>query len=360
MNILMVYGGKSCEHDISVITACLAKGYFDGNVYGAYLSSENVCYYVPNDFTPKQHKTAKFTTQITFVLGKKQIALVRHGKIKKTIDIDVVVNCCHGLCGEDGAIAGLCELCNLPLVGSNIISGAVSMDKIFTKHSLTAWNFPNMQGVGLDGGYTEKDIAELESWGYPLIVKPSTLGSSIGITLCHNREELQEALNIAFRYDFRVLCEKALTDFYELNCAAMQTSNGVETSKVERPFTTHDILTFQDKYQQNSKFVPTTTEVPAELQTEVQRLTKEIYRKFALNGVVRVDYLVDNVTGKLYVNEINSVPGSLAYGLWQHKYSPMQYGAVLLENAVSEYARREKLDHNYNSGVLENSYLGKK
>ena len=360
MNVLLIYGGKSCEHDISVITACLAKGYFAGNVYSAYLTQENVCYLVPNGITPKQHKTEQFKDKLTFLFGEKQVAVVRKNRIKKRIVIDVAVNCCHGHCGEDGSVAGLCALANVPLVGCDVIASAVTMDKVYTKMALDSLGLPNVKGVTLKNGFTEHDLDKIESLGYPVIVKPATLGSSIGITLCHNREELTGALKVAFEYDSRVLCEKALQDFYELNCAATITKNGVATSRVERPYTTHDILTFQDKYQQNTKFAPPETQVPAEIESKVRKITEQIYVGMHLSGVVRVDFLVDNVGGKLYVNEINTTPGSLAYGLWQHKYTPFQYGAILVEGALENYRSQEALKRKFDSGVLNSSLYSKK
>lgn len=359
MNILLLYGGKSCEHDISVITACLAKGYFTGKIYGAYFTQENVCYLVPDGTTPKQHKTETFKYQLTFLSGKKQIAVLHKNKIKRILDIDVAVNCCHGHCGEDGSVAGLCALGNIPLVGSDVISSAVTMDKVFTKQTLNALNLPNVQGFGLQSGFAEGDLEKVEEMGYPVIVKPATLGSSIGITMCHDRAELQKGLETAFTYDSRVLCEKALTDFYELNCAAIMTPDGVETSRVERPYTTHDILTFQDKYQQNLKFAPAQSEIPQELENEVRKMTEEIYIRFGLGGVVRVDFLVDS-DGKLYVNEVNTTPGSLAYGLWQHKYTPAQYGEVLINGALANFQKQEALNRKFNSGVLDSSLYSKK
>lgn len=353
MNILLVYGGKSCEHDISVITACLAKGYFDGTIISAYLSPENVCYLVPNNLTPSEHKNIVGKQQLIFLLGRKQVAVVQKNRIKKVWDIDVVVNCCHGHCGEDGAVAALCELANLPLVGSDIVASAVAMDKIVTKQALVFEGFDTLDSVEVLDKFDERDVENIEKLGYPIAVKPSTLGSSIGVTLCHNLTELQAGLKTALTYDKRVLCEKGLTDFYELNCAAMRTEKGVETSTVERPFTTHDILTFADKYIRGEKGEQGNVNVETELSEQVQRLTMDIYIKLGLGGVVRIDYLVDNTTGKLFVNEINSVPGSLSYGLWKNKYTPKQFGRLLISQAKRDFAEQEKLNRKYTSKVLD-------
>ncbi len=351
MNVLLIYGGESCEHDISIITACLAKGYFDGNLFSAYLSQENVCYLVPNDFSPVKHKNQNFKNQLAFLFGKKQVAVLKRNKITKILNIDVVVNCCHGRCGEDGTVAALCNLTNLPLVGSDVVAAAATMDKIITKQMLRSCNFPVVEGVALHDD-EEYSLKKAETLGYPIIVKPATLGSSIGISLCHNREQLASALKTAFCYDNRVLCEKALADFYELNCAAMRSPSGkTEVSRVERPYTSHDILTFQDKYQRGEKFCAKTISVDDDLATKVQQMTQEIYKKLSLAGVVRVDFLV--ASGNIFVNEINSVPGSLSYGLWQEKYSPKQFGNILLHQAMLNFANAEKKTHSFASSVLD-------
>jgi len=360
MNILLVYGGKSCEHDISVITACLAKGYFEGNVISAYLSPENVCYLVPNNLTPAEHKNIVGKEQIAFLFGRKQVAVLHKNKVKKVLDVDVVVNCCHGHSGEDGAISALCELADLPLVGSGIVASAVAMDKIVTKQALVFEEFPALPGVEIIDKFDVRDIDKIEKLGYPIAVKPSTLGSSIGVSLCHSLTELKEGLEVALSYDKRVLCEKGLSDFYELNCAAMRTDRGVETSAVERPYTTHDILTFADKYVRGEKGAERNCEVVTGMSEQVQKLTAEIYDKLGFGGVVRIDYLVDNVSGKLYVNEINSVPGSLSYGLWQKKYTPKQFGRLLTSQAQKDYAEMEKLNRKYASKVLDGAVIRKK
>ncbi len=356
MNTLVVYGGKSCEHDISIITACLAKGYFGGKVISAYLDGNNVCYLVPNSLTPGRHVGFKFKKQIAFLCGRKQIAVFR-GKRMRIFDIDLVVNCCHGMCGEDGTVAALCALCNLPVVGSDVISSGVAMDKIFSKYAFSAIKIPSLPYVGLT---KNQPSAVLEKLNFPIIVKPATLGSSIGISLCNNAEELQKGLDLAFSYDKRVLCEKALTNFYEVNCSAMRVSDETITSAVERPVSTGDILSFSDKYLRGGKWAPQKQAVPEKVAAKVRQLTEKIYNNLSLSGVVRVDFLVDNETGKIFANEINSIPGSLAYGLWQNNYTPLEFGKVLSQQALMDFDAQNKLVRRFDSGVLTQSGISKK
>ncbi len=357
-NLLVIYGGKSCEHDISVITGCLARGYFDGKIISAYLDEDNKCYLVPNNFTPKRHVNLHVKKQIVFLFGQKQIGIVQ-GKRLQRLDIDVVVNCCHGRCGEDGAIAALCELCGWPLVGSSVISSAVSMDKIFTKNALCALKLPVLRGIPLFVEYTPSDLNKISKLGFPVIVKPATLGSSIGISVCHTVEELKQGLDLAFRYDTRVLCEKALTNFYELNCSAMRVDGKIQTSVVESPVSSGEMLSFYDKYQRGEKFLTQNRDVSQKVYDKVVELTEIIYKTFSLQGVVRVDYLVDAEADKVYVNEINSIPGSLAYGLWQKHYSPKQFGDVLIAQAIKDFEHGEELTTHFDSGVLNGNFSKK-
>ena len=352
MNILIIYGGKSCEHDISIITACLARGYFDGNLYSAYLDKNNRCFLVPNDWTPKKHVECKLNKTVTFKLGEGAIAIMRGRRVVKTVSIDVAVNCCHGVNGEDGCIAALTQLAGIPLVGSDVASSAIAMDKSVTKRMLNSFDLPTVKGVEVTKGDLPHLAERIDGLTFPLIVKPCKLGSSIGVEVCKELESLHAALGRAFKLDSKVLIEEALTDFAELNCAAMRVKGEVVLSVIDQPLTTHEILTFADKYVENEAYSRKVPPLNEKVASEVRRLTTEVYEKLGFAGVIRVDYLVDNATGKLYVNEINTTPGSLAYGLWEAKYSRTAYGEALVEQAIADYRELQGFTYNFDSGVL--------
>ena len=349
MNVMIVYGGKSSEHDISVVTACLARGHFAGNLYGVYFDKNNTPYLVGNDVSPRGHNR-KFKRKVVFCFGERAIMLRKGPFLWRKINIDVVVNCCHGMCGEDGTVAALCALLGVPLVGSDIGSSAVAMDKVLTKLVLGACGLPTLDGMAVT---KDCDVTNIT---LPVVVKPSRLGSSIGVKLCRTAEELKDALQVAFTYDEKVLCERALLDCTELNCAAMKAQGEVRLSRVEVPVTAHDILTFEDKYLQGDKSFGAATKEKGDLSSEVvdmvRNLTETIYEKLGFSGVVRVDYLLDNTDGQVYVNEINSVPGSLAYGLWQDLYGMTEYGDVLVDEAVRGFANKRALVTDFASSVL--------
>ena len=359
MNILIVYGGKSCEHDISIITACLAKGYFKGNIISAYFDKQNRCFALPTVLTPSKHTTATLREQVVFCFGEKRIAICKNKRIKRYVDIDVAINCCHGVCGEDGTIAAICQMTGIPLVGSNMLASSIAMDKVATKHALRAIGMPVVQGKHITREQFENASFCKGNLGFPVIVKPNKLGSSIGVKVCHNKDELKSALEVAFCYDNDVLCEKALTNFYEVNCSAMRANGVVQTSDVDMPLTTHDILTFDDKYISNSKWCKPMETVEDCVAAAVKNMTEQIYQKLSFQGVIRVDFLVDKSNGKIYVNEINSIPGSLAYGLWSNIYTQKQFGDLLIAQAIADNKRHLQLITTYQSSVL-NGAISKK
>ena len=226
------------------------------------------------------------------------------------------------------------------------------MDKFATKQALRSIGMPTVMGKRITHEQYKSGIFSTGNLGYPIIVKPNKLGSSIGITVCHNKSELQKALDLAFCYDSDVLCERALTNFYEVNCSAMRIDDIVQCSDVDTPVTTHDLLTFDDKYISGSKWCKPTVNVDENVQQQVKDMTKQIYQQLGFQGVIRVDFLVDNLTGKVYVNEINSIPGSLAYGLWSNIYTQKQFANILIEQAKVDYSNEAQLVRTYSSSVL--------
>ena len=352
MNIMIIYGGKSCEHDISIITACLAKGYFKGNIYSVYFDKNNRSYLVGNDWTPRDHVTKKLTKKVSFVFGEGMIA-IGGGIRSRQVPIDVAVNCCHGLNGEDGCVAALCRLAGIPLVGSDVTSSAIAMDKVLTKRVLKDINMPVVNGMEVTADTAGEFLKDLGGLRLPIIVKPCMLGSSIGVEVARDADELGKAINQALRYDGRLLCEEALTDFIELNCSAFKSDGVILTSVVECPVTLHDVLTFADKYLANEAIESQPVTIEDKIKCQVKKMTAEIYSKLYFSGVIRVDYLYDKKTGKLYVNEINTTPGSLAYGLWELTYSRTRYGEVLVEQAIADYREMQQHVYTFESSVLD-------
>ena len=357
MNILLLFGGKSCEHDISILTAKITLPVLKriGRVYPVYVDKFNGWWYVQKELEPIKYKTdyKRAGKRVCVFSGENSLKVT--GGLKRFVNlakIDVAVPCFHGNNGEDGSVSGLLQLAGIPYTCGNPFACGASMDKSATKTVLRGMGANVLKGVTFNSPYDEKAFSLVKKLGFPLIVKPVSLGSSIGIKIADNVEELKNALDVAFCFDTRVLVEKALTDFYEINCAAFKADGRVVTSKIERPVSRDKILTFADKYIHGDKNGSDRV-FPYSFDGEksVRETTEKIYKTFNFDGVIRVDYLVDNVTGKIFVNEINSIPGSLAYYLFD-EYGHEEFLTKLVQSAISAKKRRDKLVYAYHSNVL--------
>ncbi len=316
---LIIYGGKSVEHDISVITALqvmrnLPDGYDFLPVYidrdGIWWTAENL-----NEINiyDNFHKHAKKPTQVTFSVGENLLLLKRHKKFLPYVKVKAVLNCCHGATGEDGCLAGLLNCCFVPYTSCDVVSSALCMDKAVMKDILKANKISSASYLVLK--YQQYDIENvLKKVKFPVIVKPSTLGSSIGITVCKNKKQFVEALDLAFSFDHKVLVEKLVENLREFNCACFMLKEHLFTSFVNEVTNKGEIYSFEDKYLASET---NSHEAEKNLAKKIKMLTEKIYNLFDCSGVVRVDFLYDEKEKVLYVNEINSIPGSLGFYLFK-------------------------------------------
>ena len=340
-NIAIVFGGNSAEHEVSVITATqIINGYTkeEFNILPIFLDKNNEFYFVDKnkvslkDYAKKTLDSTIFK-KIFFRHQKPNIYLKESPK-KALFKIDACVNCCHGGIGENGELVALLNSLNIPISSANVFGLASTFDKVATKFIL--------KGAGIDcidfvyvykeewEAFPTKTLEKLNKLKFPLIVKPARQGSSIGINKVNSPKELVSAIKIAFEFDNKVLIEKAIINFREFNCSAIGIGGDeVMVSSVDEPVKIHDILTFEDKYIESAKnskskaqktkgmnsmnreFLPS-----GKLCTKIKDTTKIVMRLFNLSGVIRVDYIYDIKKKRLYLNEINAVPGSLAYYFW--------------------------------------------
>ncbi len=373
-NLLVLCGGTSVEHDVSVITGVLTYNAIDKKEYNpimAYVSKAGEWYVGEGLDNVKNYSSIdlKKLNKITFVLGDNKIYYLKaKTKLIKGEAIACCINCLHGGRGEDGSIAGFMKLCNIPLASSGVFSSAVSMDKEYTKIALNGLGIKNLEcfAINKDNYYSKKEevCTYLERvYGLPLIVKPATLGSSIGISVAHNQEQLTKAFDLAFKYDVKVIVEKALVGFKEINCACYKDGKNLVVSECEEPLRKSDILTFDQKYKE-SKIGEAKRKFPADidkdLSDKIKETTKRIYRKLGFSGVIRVDYLLKDK--EVFVNEINSVPGSMAYYLFgdtiKSLYNVIKVSVTLaIENCNSQNACVKS----FSSNVLNlDGFKGKK
>lgn len=354
MKLAVIFGGKSSEHDISVITGVMT-------VNAAKVKHEVIPVYITRNgrmITGKNFdKTATFEGEVkgktvTFIPGSKGFKIG-----SKFVVPDCVINACHGHDGEDGALSGLMELCDIPYVGSGVRASAVGMDKLLFKQLMSVCALPIVPYFGLNRyEYADVDFditSKVSDIGFPLIVKPCNLGSSIGIGIAHDFVSLFSLLDAAFMWDRRVVVEKALEDFIEVNCAVLGYDDLVTASEVEQPVGFKDFLNFDDKYCRSLK-----TEVrkmpanlPDETREKIRSLAISVFKAVGASGIARIDFLIKN--DDVFINEINTVPGSLSEYLFGYEGVTFP---DLIDKLVSDALKNEKnknsLKYSYQSNVL--------
>jgi D-alanine-D-alanine ligase len=367
-NILVIFGGKSCEHDISVVTALQTMNAVNADRYGAVVPlyiREDKLYSgdalkdirTYSDFSSKKSelRTAEFFNGGIFIR--------KFGPFKKRVFIDAAVLCCHGGIGENGGLQGLLEFYNIPYTSPGISASAVFMDKVLTKEVLTAKKLPVLPYYVVG----DLDIETTRPQGglnYPLIVKPASLGSSIGIGVAHNIDALKTACVVAAEFDSKIVVEKALVDFFEINCAAVKDGNDIIVSECEKPVSWEEFLSFDEKYcggRGAEGMKGLRREYPANisenLRTAVRNFTRTIYSHFNMKGCVRVDFLIDKNEGDVYVNEVNTIPGSLAHYLFAE--NGITFGNLIditIETAIKEKIKADRKQYVYNSNVLSGNF----
>lgn len=378
LNIAVLFGHISCEHDISIITACQAIKHLDKNKYNVipiYVTKNNK-YITSNKLTEVSNYPNNVTGKEVFILPNSNY-LYKKGinGLCKHLRIDVALLCFHGNFGENGAIQGLFELNNIPYTSTDIIGSSCGANKIVFKQILKGLNVPTAKSLWL----TDKEFhlrkdkvinAIFKKLGNSVIIKPNTLGSSIGISVCNNQLELIKALRLAFELDSRVLVEEYITDFKEVNIATIYNGSEHIFSEIEEAKHSNKFLSFTDKYISGSKTKVTENKpnaiylggnLKAELspkqKTQIKVYTKRVYDTLNLKGIVRFDFMVTN--NKIYLNEINTIPGSLANYLFKPKgYSYKKLLTELINSAIVNNSKKNNYIKTFESSVLNGSNNG--
>ena len=345
MKLGLLFGGRSYEKEISVITAAEAAAILQGEVdlYPIYADNGEF-FLLKGDFTIEAFVDDRL---------KKRKILWGQGGIylgKRKIPLDCVLMCCHGGEGENGAFSALMEVNDLPYTASVPLSSGVTMDKRMTKIIAERFAFKTPSAVW---GHMGEDLPEkAKQLKYPLIVKPARLGSSIGIEVVHDEKALIHAIGKAFSFDKDAIVEEVVEDALELNCAAFSEGKNVIVGGVENPRSKEEFLSFDEKYR-GGKYKSGARIVHGALADRVKVETEKVYRTFELNGIARVDYLYSETTDVLYLNEINTQPGSLAYYLFEDV--GIDFRSLMLRVIADGMRRsREKDIISFNSGVLQN------
>lgn len=351
-NIAVVFGGTSVESEVSVITGVLTVNSLDRTKYNAvpvYIDKSGSWYTGELfDLDGFKNLDGKKLKRAGFFAGDNRLHIIKGKKSKKQIPIAAIINCLHGECGEDGSLSGLANLCGIPLVGSAVAPASVSMNKKISKLALRGLKVPVLPFVVINDA---KQIEETDlSFGFPVIVKPESGGSSIGIKKANDKNQLRTAVNYALRYGKNVIVEPLLSHFVEINCAARKNAEGeVIVSECERPIGAEEVLTFADKYEEGKREFP--AKIGDKLTQKIKTITQTVYKELDFSGVIRIDYFLTN--GKVYLNEINSVPGSMAYYLFCDTLK--EYTSMLTELitvAEREFATSCTYVRVFRSGIL--------
>ncbi|MBQ6388903.1 MAG: D-alanine--D-alanine ligase [Mogibacterium sp.] len=395
--VAMMFGGKTVEHEVSVISgiqACMAMDTDKYEVIPVYMTKDNDMYIGPDTGDIRSYRDIpallKRSQRVIMISDGGKFLLTPYPMKKwggaKPVEFDVAFPVVHGTNVEDGALQGYLKTVGVPFVGPDVTAAAVSMDKFVTKAILKEHGVPVLAAKV----YTLADYAAMdgmisdieESIGYPVIIKPVNLGSSVGISVAKTRVELINSLDDAFRYASRVLAEHAIANLREINCAVLGDENEAVASECEEPLHTKDILSYEDKYVNNAGgkggknggakggngakgagMASVARKIPAELSPKNRELVRELavrsFKALGCNGVSRIDFMIDKDSGRLYFNEINPIPGSLSFYLWEPVGVPY---TELLDRMIQLSFKRqrteESLTFSFDTNILANANLG--
>lgn len=382
----VIYGGESVEHEVSVISAMQAMNKLDQEKY------EIIPIYITKDrewYTGEMLKDIEVYQDLSLIkkYGKNVVLYCNNGSFvlqKKTFpksvvaEVDIILPIVHGTNVEDGGLQGYLQTIGVPFVGSDVYASVVGQDKVFMKDIWKNAKLPMTDYVWFyDVDYKQDSdavIEKVEKLAYPVIVKPATTGSSVGIAVCSKREELVEAIDDAIQYDKKILVEEVVENLKEVNIAVMGNYEHQKVSEVEEVLSGNKFLTYADKYIGDGKgklkgakvpmkgtskgMASANRKLPAELpdkvRKEVEEVAVEAFKTLGSSGNSRIDFLVDEKKNKVYINEINSIPGSLAFYLWEAK--GIDFSTVLDEMiniGVKDYKKRVSKTHSFETNILK-------
>ena len=381
------FGGESCEHEISCITANQVLHALDSDKYEVipvYIAKNRDLYTGDELFDLSNYYSLN-----ELVSKLKKISLVKDGNkvyikpvksslFEKKETIDVAFLAVHGTNGEDGTLQGFMEMMKLPYTSCDVLGSAIGQDKAIMKEifayegiPMVDWTYFYYDDYAKNEASYLSRVAEI---GYPVIIKPANLGSSIGIEVAHDEEEFKNKVKEVKEYDLKIVVEKLIQNLKEVNCSVMGSLFDAKASPIEEVLKGDEILSFEDKYvgnakgskgakgakvpQKGSKGMATTKrKVPADLTDEatsyIKNVSLKVFKALNANGCVRIDFMIDRDTDKIYVNEINTIPGSLAFYLWNEEGIDFSKECdILIENALKRYRIKENMTFSFDTNIL--------
>ena len=382
LKVGVIFGGETVEHEVSIISAVQAMKALDNDKYEIipiYITKEKEWYtgsLLMNIENYQDLDNLKRYAKKVVLYNKNGIYVLQAQKGLRRIinEVDIILPIVHGVNVEDGTLAGYLSLVGVPFVGSDIYASTVGQDKIFMKQIFEAEKMPITKYEWFfDCEYKDDPkavIERLKKLNFPVIVKPSKLGSSVGISKVKRIEELDAAIEEAMQYDPKIVVEEMVQNLIEVNCSVLGNYEYQQTSEIEEVISTDEFLTYKDKYLGNAKggkskgMVSTARRIPAgiedDMRKEVRDLAKKCFRVLNSAGVCRIDFLIDSKKGKVYINELNTIPGSLSFYLWEpigKSYTTLLDDLISL--AIKDYKRKSKMIYSFETNILKN-YNGSK
>ena len=380
----VIFGGESVEHEVSIISALQAMNKMDNEKYDIvpiYITKDRQWYTgemlkeieVYSDFS----LIKKYAKNVVLYEKNGRFYLQNKNGLKQVVkEIDMVLPIVHGTNVEDGVLQGYLQMIGIPFVGGDVYASSVGQDKVFMKEILEQEDLPICKYTWFyDTEYQEENseiLKSIKKLGYPVIVKPARLGSSVGIKTAENEEEVKEAIEEAIKYDNKIVVEHLVENLMEVNISVLGNYENHNVSAIEQVMPKKDFLTYEDKYIGSSKvkgklgvkyssskgMASASRIVPAKLEKgqkeEIEEVASKAFRALGSSGVVRIDFLIDKKTNKIYINEINNIPGSLSFYLWSP--TGKEYTELLddmINIGIRDYKKRISKTHSFETNILK-------
>ena len=380
----VIFGGESVEHEVSVISAIQAMNKMDSEKY------EIIPIYITKNrewYTGEMLKEIETYSDPSLIkrYAKNVVLYAKDGRfvlqnkkgLKRIVkEIDLAFPIVHGTNVEDGVLQGYLQSIGIPFVGGDVYASVVGQDKLFMKEIFQHENLPVCDYIWFYDTEYDEDmetvLAKVKKLKYPVIVKPATLGSSVGIKTAYNEQEAKDAIEEAIRYDHKIIVEKLVEDLMEVNISILGNYESAKPSAIEQVIPTKDFLTYEDKYIGSSKvkgklgakfksskgMASASRIVPAKLENglkeEIEDVALRAFKALGSSGVVRIDFLIDEKTKKIYINEINNIPGSLSFYLWEpigKEYTELLDDMINI--GIRDYKRRINKTHSFETNILK-------
>ncbi len=372
LNVGVIFGGKTLEHELSIVTAIQAMNQIDTDKY------EITPIYVDKDLqmytggalryidTFKDYDLLKrYTKKVSIVNKDGRFIVQTNGLIKKeVVELHLALPIMHGANAEDGSIQGFLNIIGIPYVGSSIYSSVLAQDKVFMKQVMKYNDIPVTKFVWFgERFYRNKKVElfkQIDELKYPLVIKPATLGSSIGIEIIRRKEELDSTIERVFKYDTKIIIEEMVEDAVEYHCAVLLTKNGNIVSEIEEIKSSKEIIEYNDKILNNDKLDDSSikrtcpVQISEKLRKEIELNALAVFKMLNMRGTARIDFLYNCSSKQLYVEEVNSIPWCYSHHLWEAKnISYKELLNIMLDDAREVEVHKQGMINSIDNDIIK-------